>query len=168
MTIMILNDRKELFSRAYVRAVASVAGYMATQPELDRDSVDFQLAGVGGRGTKHSPYLDVQIKCTADDDLAPTRFGFPLPIKNYDDLRDTELAVPRILIVVIVPTAIERWLATSESEMVLRHCGYWRSLHNEPATDNTTSITVEINRANVFDVDGLQNLMAAVGDGDIP
>lgn len=149
-------------------SVDRVAGYMATQPELDRDSVDFQLAGVGVRGTKHSPYLDTQIKCIGEDDLAPARFGFPLPIKNYDDLRDAELSVPRILIVVIVPTHIDRWIDASESQMVLRHCAYWRSLYDEPATDNTTSITVEIDRVNVFNVDDLKDLMATVAAGATP
>jgi hypothetical protein len=46
MTTMALNDRKDLFSRAYVRAVASVAGYMANAPELDRDT--FDVAGLEG------------------------------------------------------------------------------------------------------------------------
>lgn len=168
MTEMTLNDRKELFSRAYVRAVAAVAGYMATQPELDRDSVDLQLAGVGGQGTTHSPYLDVQVKCTGEDELAPGCFGHPLKIKNYDDLRETELAVPRVLIVVVVPTDIDGWLEVSEEAMLLRHCAYWRSLHGEPETSNTTSITIDIERANVFGVDALKRMMATAGEGQAP
>lgn len=168
MTTMMLNDRKDLFSRAYIRAVASVAGYMATPPELDRDSVDFQLAGVGGRGTTNSPYLDVQVKCTGIDALSDGSFGFVLPVKNYDDLRDEELAVPRILVVLVVPTNIDEWLSVSETEMVLRKCGYWHSLRGEPATDNTTSITVSVSRANVFDVNALTNLMSIVAGGGAP
>lgn len=165
---MTTNDRKDLFSRAYIRAVASVAGYMATPPELDRDSVDFQLAGVGGRGTKHSPYLDVQVKCTGEDDLTAGDFGFPLSIKNYDDLRDTELAAPRILVVVIVPIDIDEWLEVSETQMTMRRSAYWHSLYAEPATTNATSVTVRINRANVFNVDGLSALMATVAAGGNP
>lgn len=158
----------ELFSKAFVRAIASVAGYMATPPELDRESVDLQLAGVGAKGTKHSPYLDVQIKCTAEDDLTPGSFSYPLKIKNYDDLRDTELAVPRLLIVVIVPNDIDYWIEVSEAELVLRHCAYWHSLYDACPTTNTTSITVTIDRANVFDVDALNQLMATVAEGNAP
>ena len=86
----------------------------------------------------------------------------------YNDLRDPELAVPRLLVVVVVPTAIDDWIAVSETELVLRHCGYWRSLSGEAATTNTGTITVEIDRANVFDVEGLTNLMSAVAAGQTP
>jgi hypothetical protein len=165
---MALNDRKDLFSRAYVRAVASVAGYMANAPELDRDSVDLQLTGVGGGGTVRAPYLDLQLKCTADDALASGAFAYPLKIKNYDDLRAADLATPRILVVVVVPTDIAEWLVTSESELAMRHCGYWHSLGGEPASTNTSTVTVAMDRTQPFDVAGLEGLMATIAAGETP
>jgi hypothetical protein len=167
-TTMSINDRKDLFSRAYVRAVASVAGYTATVPELDRDSVDLQLAGVGGGGTIRSPYLDLQLKCTGAEELSPTDFPLPLKIKNYDDLRATDLAVPRILVVVVVPPDIDDWLAVSEDQMIVRNCGYWHSLHGEPESENATTVTVRIDRERIFDVAGLQTLMQTVAAGGKP
>jgi len=167
-TTMPLNDRKDLFSRAYVRAVASVAGYSATVPELDRESVDLQLAGVGGGGTVRSPYLDLQLKCTGADSLTEDAFSHVLKRKNYDDLRATDLATPRLLIVTVVPTALEDWLEVSEEEMVVRHCAYWHSLYGADETDNTTGITVHIQRRNLFDPAGLESIMETIAAGDIP
>lgn len=168
MTMMTLNDRKDLFSRAYVRAVASVAGYSASVPELDRDSVDLQLAGVGGRGTVRSPYLDLQLKCTGADTLASDDFGLPLKIKNYDDLRATDVAVPRVLVVVVVPTDIGEWLSVSEEELIMRNCGYWHSLYGQPDTENAHTVTVLIDRSKLFDVAGLEGLMATAAAGGSP
>lgn len=79
--------------------------------------------------------------------------------KNYDDLRGEGFLVPRILVVVTVPVAAQEWLSQSEEEMILRHCGYWVSLREAPATENTHSVTVDIPRRNVFDVEALRRLM---------
>jgi len=47
---MTLDGRKEAFSRAYVEAVAAVAGYGAYRPTVDDDSVDLDIAARGGGG----------------------------------------------------------------------------------------------------------------------
>ena len=36
---------KEQFSKAYVRAVAAVAGFSGYEPEVDDDSVDWETSG---------------------------------------------------------------------------------------------------------------------------
>ena len=46
---MNLNEQKEQFSLAYIRAVAAQAGYQITKPELDNDSVDGTLIADCGR-----------------------------------------------------------------------------------------------------------------------
>ncbi|MEZ2225342.1 MAG: hypothetical protein ACBR50_03540 [Microcoleus sp.] len=52
---MELNQQKELFSKAYVRAVAAVAGFSVNQLEVDDDSIDLHIVGRGGGGTIFSP-----------------------------------------------------------------------------------------------------------------
>jgi hypothetical protein len=135
---MDLNDQKELFSKAYVRAVAARSGYTAHEPELDRDSVDLEIAAIAGSGTYRSPKLDLQLKCTSRDIVDATHVKFPLKIKNYDDLRLPNYQVPRILVVVVVPGRIHDWLAQSEDELVLRHCGYWVSLRGREESSTPT------------------------------
>src|SRR3954454_9711632 len=100
---MDIAQRKEQFSHAYVRAVASVAGYTVYKPEVDDDSVDLGLAAKGRGDTIRSPRLEMQLKCTAQNVVRTAHVGFELNKKNYDDLRGSDLLVPRILVVVVVP-----------------------------------------------------------------
>lgn len=48
---MELNQQKELFSKAYVRAVAAVAGFSIDPLELDFDSIDLQITAGSGEGS---------------------------------------------------------------------------------------------------------------------
>lgn len=126
------NDRKERFSLAYIGAVAAHAGYHLS--ELygpDKDSVDGILMGdEDGR-----PRIEFQAKATSRDRLRGSHFSFPLPRKNYDDLR-VRVLWPRILIVVVMPPEDAYWLVHSEEELRMRRCGYWLSLAGSPATTN--------------------------------
>lgn len=113
------THQMEQFSRAYVHAVASAAGFNVFPPsEIDDDSVDVTIADKGPRGTIRSPRLDVQLKCTQGE---PT-FVDPLPfelkkLKNYDDLRHSDYMVPRILVDLYVPDDVTTWVAHSEQEL---------------------------------------------------
>lgn len=84
---MELSNQKEQFSAAYVRAIASAAGYAVSRPEVDDDSVDRTLSARGGNGSLRSPKLDIQLKCTARRYSGHPLLRFPLRRKNYDDLR---------------------------------------------------------------------------------
>jgi hypothetical protein len=61
---MTIDDQKEQFSFAYVRAVAATARIAVNKPTVDDDSVDliFQQKGTGS--IFRSPRLEVQVKCT--------------------------------------------------------------------------------------------------------
>ncbi|MCP4592034.1 MAG: hypothetical protein GY842_14965 [bacterium] len=54
------NQQLEQLSRAYVRAVAAVAGLAVYEPDVDHDSVDLGLAARGGPGVLRSPRLELQ------------------------------------------------------------------------------------------------------------
>lgn len=94
---MDINQRKEQFSRAYVLAVAAAAGYAWYQPSVDDDSIDLGLAVKGGGGTVRSPRLEMQLKCRAAELPPGDHFSHDLKLKNYEDLRDATVQVPRIL-----------------------------------------------------------------------
>src|SRR5688500_13805083 len=124
------NAQKEQFSRAYVQAVTAVSGYAWYSPSVDDDSVDFGIAESGGRGTVRSPRLELQLKWHAAITPGGDHLSFRVKMKNYDDLRDPYVQVPRILVVVLVPDLPADWLTSSESELVVR-----RSEQPEPAAD---------------------------------
>lgn len=166
---MELNDRKEHFSNAYLKAVASVAGFGMSKPEPDL-GLDWNLSGYGKNGTTKSPRLEVQLKCTAATALNGNEIRFPAKLKTYNDLRVDcpDIMVPRILAVVLVPSDIESWLDQSEEGLLMKRCGYWKSLRGMEKVENTTSVTVHLPRSNLFTVNALSSIMQGIGDGDWP
>lgn len=153
---MDLNDRKDHFSRAVVRAVAAAAGVGATVPEHDQNSEDISFAATD---TEDSPgaKLDGQLKCSENIDPSGDSFSFDLPVKNYNDLRWPKalLFVPRVLVLVHVPADPAEWLVCDPEEMTLRRCAYWVSLAGEPSTPNTSTTAVTVPTEQVFDVQAL-------------
>lgn len=160
--------QKEQFSRAYVQAVAACAGFAWSIPSVDDDSVDMALHQSGGGGTVRSPKVELQIKCVAAQSPTEDVFSFSIKLKNYDDLRDVTVMVPRILVVVLVPDGIADWLRHNEAELAMRRCGYWMSLRGLPASTNETSQTVYIPRLQRLTVEALQAMMQRIGAGGLP
>lgn len=157
---MNLNEQKEQFSLAYIRAVAAQAGYQISRPELDNDSVDGTLIADFGR----RPRIDFQAKATSQQIKRGDNIHFALKIKNYDDLR-SETRTPRLLIVVLMPKEKSRWLTQTQEQLCLRYCGYWVSLEGHQEVSNTTSITVHIPLVNMFNVEQLDDLMTKAEKG---
>ena len=155
------NMQKELFSLAYIRAVAAVSGYQVTRPEIDFDSVDGVLVSSERRRAR----IEFQAKATSRDVLKGENIRFPLKMKNYDDLRDDDIIIPRILIVVLMPREPEDWLTQTPDELCMRHCGYWLSLEGRPEVPNKDTTTVCIPTSNIFDSGHLRDLMTKAGDG---
>lgn len=149
------NDIKEQLSLAYLQAVAARAGCQVTPWKLDRMSVDATLAPVHGAKVK----LDVQLKATAHLELTGDEALFDLPIKNYEDLRSTEVENAQILIVFCLPNELNESLFVDEQALIMRRCAYWASLYNQPATQNTTSVRVRLPRAQLFTPEALRELM---------
>lgn len=166
--LMTIDQQKEQFSLAYVRAVAAAACVAVTQPPVDDDSVDLIFHQKGTGTVFRSPILEAQVKCTEAATIHPAHIAYPLKLKNYNELRPTNLMAPRILIVVLVPDLLPDWLNHSEQELAMRRCGYWLSLRGMPAVPNTTSVTVHLPRINQFTVVQFQAMMARIGRGGQP
>ncbi len=158
--------QKEEFSKSYVRAVASVVGVSCTTPDVDDDSVDLSLASRTSGLSVGRVRLELQLKCTAGIELGEEEsFSFPLSIKNYNDLRPTNLMVPRILVVCLVPTLPDEWLRHSEEMSTLHRCAYWTSLRGREETRNTSSISISISRSQQFNVGSLKEILQRLGEG---
>lgn len=167
---MTLNDQKEHFSYAYARAVAAAAAVSVARPEVDDDSVDLVLYQKGTGSVFRSPRLDIQVKCTEDGavTVSATDIHYPLKLKNYDELRPDNLLIPRILLVVLVPSTLDEWLAHTSEELAMRRAGYWLSLRGMPKSQNETNVTVCVPLANEFSVTQLRAIMSRIGDGQPP
>ena len=140
------NLRMEQLSKAYVRAVATQAGWTVIDSIYpDTDSIDGELrSDIGDR-----PRIEYQLKSTADDIMRDDGLHYPLRIKNYKDLRIVKPTVPRILIVMWMPKNETDRFNQTNAKLCMRHCCYWKSLEGEPPTQNTSTITVILD--NIFD-----------------
>jgi Domain of unknown function (DUF4365) len=165
---MDIDQQKEQFSRAYVQAVAAVAGFAWSAPSVDDDSIDMTLHQTGGGGIVRSPRVDLQLKCKAMVSPAEPTFSHSVKLKNYDDLRDEAVAIPRILVVVLVPDDPADWLSHTEVELAVRRCGYWQSLRGLPPSVNATGQTVQMSRQRTFTVEALRGIMERIGRRELP
>lgn len=152
------EQQKEQFSIAYVRAVAAVAGVNIYRPEIDDDSIDIGFCRRIVRERVQRPSLEAQLKCTATPDEDADQFRFPLKVKNYNDLRGDDI-VPRVLILVVVPSDMEQWLNQSNDQMILRKSAYWVRLTGMPDTSNTATVSVSVPKSQLFDVAALRLLL---------
>jgi Domain of unknown function (DUF4365) len=160
------NAQKEQFSYAYVRAVASVAGYSVEEKSrpMDNAGIDLTIEAPGEIGNILFPKCDAQIKCTSGQSVLDKNcIKFSLPVHNYNRLIHTRSLAPQILIVVLVPDEITAWMNISEEETLMKKCGYWVSLKGRPSTTNTKTITVELPRNNLFTPSNLSLMMEKIG-----
>lgn len=166
---MTLNDLKSEFSQAYVRAVAHAAGYFVQEANrgFDNDGVDVTLLRRGAGGAVRSPRLDLQLKATATP-VTEDPFPYDLEVHNYDQLRSEVLQVPRILVVVVVPTDASDWVSANEEQLVVRHCGYWKSLRGAAPTLNSTTVRMRLERKAQLNVSELQSIMTRIQAGGLP
>jgi hypothetical protein len=166
---MFITTQKEEFSYAYISAVVSVAGYsfqIAPRP-LDLVGVDVTITGLVSPGSRRRTRLDLQLKCTSQDLLDNEGIRYPLEIKNYNELRNTNLDDdPLLLVVVLVPEKVEDWLQQTETELCLKRCAYWVSLRGQASSTNQSNVTVYLPRQNVFSVDALKTLMQRIAGGE--
>jgi hypothetical protein len=160
---MQLNDRKEAFSLAYVKALCATVGCTVSSWSVDDDSVDLTLKRPGSAGVIPSPMLDIQLKATARPAVGRTGVSFPLKTKNFEDLRQPS-HYPRILVVVTLPgDDVRQWVEHVEEERFsLISCAYWACLEHLEDNDNTASTTVKLERQLTADV--LGDLMDRISD----
>jgi len=140
---MHITARKEQFNRAYVGALAAQAGINSSVPVIDNDSVDITLIGKDFHGLIRDPQINFQLKCTHKKLRVGKNINFPLGRKNYDDLREVRLSVPRYLAVMEVPESCDRWSEHIDEGTLLRSQCYWVSLKGLPKVEQQ-SITVSI------------------------
>lgn len=163
---MHITQQMEQFSKAYVRAIAAQAGCNTSVPDVDDDSVDLELSIKDIPKARYSRgRLDLQLKSTSDFKITNGEFSFPLPIKNYNDLR-AKVVYPRILVVLLLPALLQEWSKQTQKYLSIRYCAYWLSLAGKPESQNTTRITVHIPTENIFSAKFLRRAMHAIANGE--
>jgi len=164
------NHRQEALCRAYIHAVAAQAGlgYSIPTPDYGIDLCLRTIVSRGNRRTDGGIQLDIQAKSTTRAGIGDTEVAYDLGVEAYNDLRETEVQCPRILVVLVLPTAEAQWLNQSPDELTLRHCAYWVSLRGRPPTDAVRTVRVFLPLANVFSVTAVQAIMQRISERSDP
>lgn len=144
-----VQDTESELSVAYLQAIAARNRFScAISPRtMDNNGIDATLHGVdnfGGVLTEIT--LHVQLKATVKQPaIQDGKFSFCLDsIELYNKLRSTTVSVPKILVVLFLPSDQPEWLKHSPEELCIRKCAYWVSLKGAPESTNKTGITVYI------------------------
>lgn len=163
---MIDNLRKEDLSLSYLSAVCAYKGIAVELQRHDEDSIDVIIKKTIKRnsGNDFVTLLSVQLKATSQILVESNGgFSYPLPIKNYNDLRK-DSAVPMMLCVLRLPNSEAEWVAHSVKELILRNCMYWCDLAKLPNVDNTTNVSVHISLENSLTPEKVLELMQRVAE----
>lgn len=86
-------------------------------------------------------------------------------MKNYNDLRKTNVQIPRILVLVRMPENPDKWIKEQNDCIELYRDVYWVSLKGFPEKLNTTSVTIDIPVTQRFNATELTRLMNCIADG---
>lgn len=149
-------ERKELFSYAYIRAVCASSGLAVDKPSTDLDSRDLRVYCRG------AAELYAQVKCTETLADGGTHFSFPLPVHDYDNLRQKTIA-PTVLIVVHVPSDLADWVDQTPEELALRRCAYWVSLSGAPKTENAVTVSIHLPKEQMFSREAPWTILRSAG-----
>lgn len=165
---MHLSNQKELFNVAYVHAMAAQAGLNHGSLTVDDDSLDLIIAGKGfGKGSGiRNPQLHLQLKCTSQHLISGDQIKFPLSLKNYNDLRATNVVAPSYLVVMIVPEDVNAWTSHNDNNMILNHCCYWVSLRGMPESTSKSKIVVNVPLSQRLTPEALHQLMTLASEGN--
>jgi hypothetical protein len=159
---------KEGLSLAYVSAVAHMSGMDCAQPKFDY-GIDGTISEIkikpDGRRCPNGFKVEFQLKSTINLIMDSDYITYYLDAKNYNDLVETEIGTPRILIVFYLPKERQHWLNLSESELVLKHCAWWTCLYGKAPTKNVSQKSVQIPRDQLFDVLALQKIIRDIREG---
>jgi hypothetical protein len=157
------TDIQEQLSVVYLSALATSAGFVFAQENLDRTGTDLIVRG----GRCGFPQIDWQIKaCKILPAPKNGTISYPLKRRNYDLLIERS-GHPRLLMIYQMPEDKPSWLHCDEDQMVLKKCAYWVSLKGCPASDNDVSVTVQIPVNQVLTIQELARLMDEARQGKI-
>lgn len=164
-----ITQAMEMLQIAYLHAVVAAARCSLADPRPDR-GIDWHITH---ESTSHrnDPEVDLKIQLKATQQVsAPvtgTSFAFTLDNEHLQRLAVPTPHVTRLLVVMLQPTDVSRWIKGSHNLMALRHCCYWVNLAGHPIR-GATRTTVRVHKSHVFDDIALCSIMRTLGQGGIP
>lgn len=167
-----ISSKQEGFAGAHIRAVCASLGCGISKPEPDDDKIDFTISSKVRGTVLTKPKIDIQSKCKlASTHLLDnvTEFSYQVDKSLYDNHRDTQVSIPRLLVITLVPRECRDWINYAHESTRLSFCSYWLSLKGMAALpDEQESKVLRIPRANVFSAAFIHRSMQRISDGHEP
>ncbi|GGK51108.1 DUF4365 domain-containing protein [Nocardia camponoti] len=157
------NIHQGKFGEDYIRVLASAAGLVWSADDVDVDGVDLTIKQPGRTPKGFSPQIEVQVKTMS----RPTFDGGVVVFRGlnrtqFNQLAGDDFAVPRYLFAIHVPPRSGQFADSVSGATMLRHCGYFVSLRDQPRvpeSDTRRKVPVRIPLSNVLDVEALRALV---------
>jgi hypothetical protein len=163
---------KEGLSRAYLQAVAAMAGMNISNGCRSHDyGIDgsfHEVCIVNGKRVDSGFSIEFQLKATSLLRVDSEHIKYDLDADTQRCLVNRAgkpRATPGILIVYDLPKPTEEWLESSVENMILRRCCYWVAPKWEPTT-NISTVTIEIPKNQILTHAALQELMKKISNGE--
>ncbi|MGQ0773710.1 MAG: DUF4365 domain-containing protein [Pseudonocardiales bacterium] len=157
------NQHQGLFGESFVRVLASAAGLIVSRPELDVDGCDFTISHKSVSGVTRHPKIEVQVKSWSRRRAVwqGGHWQYQLRARHFNELAGADFALPRFLVLVIVPDDWVDYATVSPDSVHLKYAAYWRSLRDDDRVnvDPDTKVRVPVPRANLLTVDALRAMM---------
>lgn len=163
------NKIKELISKNFISTIANRQGYKVTIPEPD-NGVDLNIIEVAKRTENDGSvrYIDsakrieLQLKCTTEKGVtySDTTIKYPLEVKTYNDLifRRGDI-YPLILVLFVLPVDSNKWVFCDDKMLKIEKHAYWFiPKDTDKRTENTSKITIEIDKKNLVTKDSFKEL----------
>jgi len=158
-------DIESELSYVYLNAVASLAGMSCKLGSRHDDNRGIDAMVTAWLSPSEPAALtevsfNVQLKATVTtpaDDGSHLSY-FLKEVSRYNDLRAATIAVPRILVVLFLPSEATDWLAHSVDDLVMRRCAYWVTLRGAPEVMTMSGTTVKLPKAQVLSPEGITAL----------
>ncbi|MGX7006040.1 DUF4365 domain-containing protein [Caballeronia sp. KNU42] len=162
---MFNSNQKEQFNLAYVHAMATQAGLNTGVMRVDNQSIDLDVDGTCPTAiVNRFPKIRLQLKCTSQKVVKNGIIKFRLPRKNYDDLRDDRLTIPRYLIVLLVPDDPTEWIEHHDQHMSLHNTCYWTDIQPIADIGKKRTVTVDIPLSQRLDTAALLHLITLASE----
>ncbi|MFI5735410.1 DUF4365 domain-containing protein [Kribbella sp. NPDC051587] len=156
------------FGEDYIRVLASAAGLLVSQDDVDHDGIDFCIKQPGPTKFGFSPRIDVQVKTTSRPQRRAAAFDFDgLDQLQFNRLAGTDVVVPCYLFLIVMPVADADYTDLRTAGLLLRQVGYYVSLRDRPKVEQPRKdrkIRVRVPVANVLTVSALRRLIEPSSD----
>lgn len=131
--VLDMHNHQGKFGQDYIRALASAAGLLVYEYDLDRVGIDLGFRFPGKPGALSSPAIEVQVKTSSKPNMVGDEWHYDgLTEQQFNWLAGTDYTVPRFLFMLPVPRDHREYARFESGGMTLRHLAYYRSLEDEP------------------------------------